>query len=129
MDIRVGKMMAQEQKSLFECVRDGMAHLEAGRFDDAEQKFRTHQPTDSYLIAHGLATTIFRRGMAHGDLTLCSMSIVLGLYEQAIAMQPNEPSPYMMAGMAYIKQASLYSQRAKKEPEKVSPLVVITILN
>lgn len=97
-----------ETKSLFECVRDGMKFLEERRYDLALGEFERRDTAETYLIPYGIATALFRRGTDNNDLTLDSICGVTTLYEQAISMGPEEPSPYLMAGHAYIKQASLF---------------------
>ena len=109
--------MTEPTKSLADCVRDGMHYLEQERFDEALQNFRQRETSETYLIPYGIATALFRRGMKQDTLFVPAIDEILSLYGQAIAMDPHEPSPYLMAGYAYIKKAGLMYELLEKTRE------------
>lgn len=114
MDVRVGTtMMAEEQKSLAECVRKGMKHLEREEYDDALAEFEKRPENEHYFVAYGRATALFRKGRERENIDLDGIDRIINLYETAIKLDSAFPDAYLMAAYAYVQKAGLLHQGKK----------------
>lgn len=107
---------------------NGIKLIEEGKYEEAQNFFKSRLHLNNHLVYYGLATAIFKENRS--NMTKEETNKVIKLYQESIELNPDFADTHLMLGMAYEQIVSILINDYKKSPysnsdQKVGEIKII----